>query len=201
MAPDRATLRTWSIDSSILLGALANGKADCAGLLRMLDDVNIRVTASTLLIAECARVPDPENQKKLDLFLASSRIHWVQLSRELAIKAQTLTATHARLRGPDAVHLASAIEGEAEAFFAVDRGFPYEKTIGGVLVCRPTEFPGQQPMTPQSTNATPPPSARSLNVPPVSTSRPEPSRPSARPAVPTPPLPDSSPQGLPAAEA
>jgi predicted nucleic acid-binding protein len=136
--------RRWAIDSSVVLGALKNGKSDCADLLQLIeDDSSIVVISSTLLVAECARVND-DNQPKLDQLLDSERIEWVQLTYAVAASARALTAKFDGLRGADAVFIASAVAVKCEALFADDKGFPYGETLDGVKICRPHEYPGQQ---------------------------------------------------------
>lgn len=144
------TRRRWAIDSSVVLGALKDGDGDCRKVLQAIDATpNIQAVASTLLIAECISIDrDPAAHEALDALLASSSIMWVHVTRTVALSARRIGAQHPGLRGADAVHLASAIAAQCEAFFGIDKHFKLVmgKQIEGVLVLPPGVFPGQQPI-------------------------------------------------------
>lgn len=67
-------------------------------------------------------------------------VHWVELDVPLAYEARVLSRRY-RLRGSDAVHLASAIRTKCDALMTWDRGFPIGETVEGVRVMEPSAHP------------------------------------------------------------
>ncbi len=69
-------------------------------------------------------------------------VHWVELDVPLAYEARVLSRRY-RLRGSDAVHLASAIRTKCDALMTWDRGFPIGETVEGVRVMEPAPLTRQ----------------------------------------------------------
>jgi predicted nucleic acid-binding protein len=110
--------RRLYLDADVYLGLIKGeaGRVDIArGLLRGGQDRTFRVVASTLLYAEVcghgevrAAVDLASVDQKVSAFLEHGFIEWVEVDLVVAREARRLSRAH-RLRGADAIHLASAI--------------------------------------------------------------------------------------------
>lgn len=146
MVPDYQRLY---LDADVYLG-LIKGEADrvdvARSLLRDGQDKRFGIVASTLIYAEvCGHgdvraAPDAgrgsEGQRVL-----RARIHPVGRSDlVIAREARRLSREH-RLRGPDAIHLASAIRASCDVLMTWNKNdFPVGQTVEGVEVRAPFQF-------------------------------------------------------------
>ena len=95
-------------------------------VVRWLDelDANARLQVSELTRMECRLAPlragNDELLQRYDDFFAQSDIATVDLSRAVFDRATELRARH-RLKTPDAIHLAAAIEAHCDQFWTNDR--------------------------------------------------------------------------------
>lgn len=102
----------------------------------------ITVVASTLLLAEVCgyngSVEDPKRQRSVaDEYLEDNdRIEWVEVDRFVTRQAREFSS-HLRLRGADAVHLATAARSRCNYFMSHDHRYPYGRRIGPTMVSEP----------------------------------------------------------------
>lgn len=102
----------------------------------------VRLVASWLVRAEVQSVAssriDPAVIAAVDELLDSDGVRWVAVDRFVALKAREVSrALPRRLRGADAVHLATAVLEGADYFMAIDKDFPADLKVDGVPVTRP----------------------------------------------------------------
>lgn len=101
---------------------------------------DIQVVASTFLLAEVCGwnggVPDLGRQDQVaDRFLEENpQILWVEVDRFVARESRRLSRLH-RMRGGDAVHLATAVLHDCAYFMTDDTGYPAR--VGDTRVTRP----------------------------------------------------------------
>jgi len=137
------------LDAAVYLGLIKGeaGRLDIArGLLRGGQDKRFVVVASTLLYAEvCGHgevrgaVDQTAVDQKVSAFFEHGFIQWVDVDLVVARDARRVSRAH-RLRGADAIHLASAIRASCDALMTWDNDFPIGRTIEGVDVCEPFLF-------------------------------------------------------------
>lgn len=134
------------LDSNVMI-AIAAGEAeradDCIRLLHLADAGKLQLYISTVAYVECRRgskgnerVQNGDSDDTLRKILANPRITLVELDRPTAKLARELGLSHG-LRTWDAVHLASAVQADAEVFFTYDAGFPLESCVRGVWCDKP----------------------------------------------------------------
>jgi len=94
-------------------------------LVETIQDNQHQIIASTLLLTEILVKPiKDKNQKlfdtytKIDLFFPN--FYWIQPNQAITIKAASLRANY-NLKTPDAIHLATAINQQADYFVTADR--------------------------------------------------------------------------------
>lgn len=132
------------LDSSVYIAAI-KGEEDRAetaqAILEEARKGTIQVVGSTFVIAEVIRAkgqPQPlseEDEEKIDAYVFHDFITWVEVDVTLALEARKLARAYG-LRPGDAVHLASAIRGEADQVLRWDGKWP-EGEYEGVVVCDP----------------------------------------------------------------
>jgi len=138
------------LDADVYLGLIKGeaGRVDIArALLRGGQDKRFVVVASTLLYAEVCghgEVRAAQDQaavdQKISAFFEHGFIHWVEVDLVIAREARRLSRAH-RLRGADAIHLASAIRATCDALMTWNKNdFPIGQTIEGVEVRTPSAF-------------------------------------------------------------
>ena len=89
--------------------------------------------ASRLVYAEVLSSPKLEDEilrSKVLLFLDELDIKWQEINDNVNIEAARLRRQQPKLKLVDALHLASAIISNAEAFFTNDKDLQLLKTIG-----------------------------------------------------------------------
>lgn len=78
--------------------------------------------------------------RKVSAFFEHGFIHWVEVDLVIAREARRLSCAH-RLRGADAIHLASAIRATCDALMTWNKkDFPIGQTVEGVEVRVPSVF-------------------------------------------------------------
>ncbi|WP_199421671.1 type II toxin-antitoxin system VapC family toxin [Actinotalea solisilvae] len=101
---------------------------------------DVRLTASALLLAELSSfkgdVARSEQDRIIEQYLVQGDIEWVELDLFTAQEARRLCVEY-RLRGADAVHLASAVRRGADYFMSNDKRFPYGQSIQNTKVRHP----------------------------------------------------------------
>ena len=113
-------------DSCVTIYRVENVAPWAATVVRWLDelDANARLQVSELTRMECRLAPlragNDELLQRYDDFFAQSDIATVDLSRAVFDRATELRARH-RLKTPDAIHLAAAIEAHCDQFWTNDR--------------------------------------------------------------------------------
>ncbi len=117
------------------------------GLLRGGENKRFAVVASTLIYAEVSGHGDVRAAQdavavdaKVSAFFESGFISWVEVDLVLARDARRLSREW-RLRGADAIHLASAVRASCEVLMTWNKNdFPIGQTVGGVEVREPFLF-------------------------------------------------------------
>ncbi len=113
-----------------------------ASLFDAVEDGGIRVVSSTIVLLEVLtgafRRGDDLLARKFEAALSDVEgVALIPVTREIAREAARLRATHG-LRTPDAIHIATAIEAQADEFVTMDRRLARVKEIS-VRVLGPSE--------------------------------------------------------------
>lgn len=134
------------LDSNVYLAWLRGegGRTEIAReLLTAGEQHRLTIVASTLVYAEVCghgevRSAEAEDvDAKVDAFFERGFLRWVEVDLPTARHARTLSREH-RLRGADAVHLASAVRGRAESFMTWDtKDFPIGRVIENMRIQEP----------------------------------------------------------------
>lgn len=107
-----------------------------------------KIVCSTLVAVEVLRDPQITDERVRDVegFFGRSCFVWIELTLPLALAARAMGRRH-RLRPPDAVHLATAVHGECDAFMTVDRADFPSGEYEGLPVSEPRyPFPRSLPL-------------------------------------------------------
>lgn len=106
----------------------------------------ITIVASALIAAELLKDPTVHNEDAHELrqFFRRACFVWVALDLPLAEQARELARRHT-LKPADAVHLASAIAGEADVLLTSDADFREDQRYDGLRAAQPY-FPFDRPM-------------------------------------------------------
>jgi predicted nucleic acid-binding protein len=143
------------LDSSVYIAAISleAGRCDIARqILEAADHGNIQIVASTWVAAEVIKMKgetEPlslEREVEIDSIFQNKQITWVELDLNVAVEARHVARDHG-LRPGDAVHLASAIRGNADVLLRWDGRFKGLPKIAGIDICDPywygpTRLPG-----------------------------------------------------------
>lgn len=145
------------LDTSVYIAAIKGeeGRADIAK--RILNDArggSLQIVGSTFVIAEVLRgrgeaTPlSAELERIIDEYVFHDYITWVEVDVPLALEARRLARQHG-LKPPDAIHLASAVRGEADQLLRWDDKFRLKEseTYGSVVVCEPHLTGRPEPIT------------------------------------------------------
>lgn len=130
-----ATESVVYVDSSALAKLLVQEPETRALSLYLRDR---RLTTSELAIVEVSRVErlaEPERETGATALRLLAEVDLIALSRPLLERAAELTSR--RVRSLDAIHLASALATDPNAFVAYDRRLLDAATEAGLTVARP----------------------------------------------------------------
>jgi predicted nucleic acid-binding protein len=142
--------RRLYLDADVYLG-LIKGEQDrvdiARSLLRDAQDKRFVVVASTLIYAEVcghgevrAAADAVEVDRKVSAFFEHGFIQWVEVDIAIAREARRLSREH-RLRGADAIHLASAVRASCDVLMTWNKNdFPIGQNVLGVDVREPFLF-------------------------------------------------------------
>jgi predicted nucleic acid-binding protein len=125
------------LDANVLI-AIVEGKtptADQMAFLQALDGGELDARTSELSLAECLVKPYAERNEQaiaayLELLSGRTLIATVPITRAVLLPAARLRA-ETRLKMPDAIHLATALETDCATFLSDDRGI---KSMKGLKV-------------------------------------------------------------------
>lgn len=109
---------------------------------------HVRIFASTVMFAEARGtgngVGDVSGRKKVRALLQEPSVTLVDATRRVGLLAHDIALEMPRIKGMDAVHMASAVFAEAKAFLSRDvKHFPVGQSYRGVWVDEPYEFGGE----------------------------------------------------------
>ncbi|RLK13337.1 putative nucleic acid-binding protein [Micromonospora sp. M71_S20] len=142
------TPSTVYLDSCAFLYVLnqTEGYEPVADLLRLADAGQVTVMTSPLILVEVRGAPrsadfDMARENRVRRMIDNPRLLLVEFDRPVALKARDLSWRY-RLKPADAIHLASAVIGEANAFMTFDGGFPCGTEVDGVWVDKPYKYGG-----------------------------------------------------------
>jgi predicted nucleic acid-binding protein len=82
------------------------------------------------------RPGEPVAEQFIDQYLDGVSAEWSELDILVSRDARALSWKY-KLRGGDAVHLATAVRRRADYFMSIDHAFPFEETVAGVRVMKP----------------------------------------------------------------
>lgn len=114
----------------------------CRRLIQGVDDGDLDVWCSTLVLVELPKVLAPqysiEQLVALTENLRSSAVQWVPVTEAIAVKARELSLERSIAPAYDAIMLSTAIEVGATTLMSDDReDFPVGETVDGVTVRAP----------------------------------------------------------------
>jgi|GEM_PF-4181489 len=97
-----------------------NARETCNKLLREAEEGKLEIALSTLVVAEFCPPKTQEFDDLLNKYLQRSQFIFVAVNRVIAEMARALTGKYSRLKGADAVHVATAIFSKAEVLYTYD---------------------------------------------------------------------------------
>ncbi|MDX3555170.1 type II toxin-antitoxin system VapC family toxin [Streptomyces europaeiscabiei] len=129
----------------------AEGKHSCAEVvtwLRAAHSGKVKIIASTAMFAEARATgngrPDPAAEKRIRDLLQEPYVALVDVTRRVGLLSRELGVERPRVKGMDALHLATAIEADAEVFLSRDlKAFSTGELYRGVWIEDPYEFGGE----------------------------------------------------------
>lgn len=132
------------IDTCVFINVIKRETPFWPGSLKMLlaaERGDIQLVASTLVLAEVAswngEVDPRKRDQVIEQYLTNADIQWYELDLFVVEETRRLCDSF-EMRGADAAHLATAIRARADYLVSNDKRFPYDRTVGGVKVIRPT---------------------------------------------------------------
>jgi predicted nucleic acid-binding protein len=106
---------------------------DALKILLAAERGDIHLVASTLLLTEVASykgdIDLAARDTVIEKYLENLNIEWAEVDLFTVADARKLCDQY-KLRGADAVHLATAIRRKADYFISRDKGFPYNTSVG-----------------------------------------------------------------------
>ncbi|MBN1172480.1 MAG: type II toxin-antitoxin system VapC family toxin [Micromonosporaceae bacterium] len=147
--PDNPTSVYLDSNALILAVTARPGHEPVAEILRLADTGQLTVAISTLSLVEVrgwGRTDPypPDLDHRCVAQLDHPRLLMVEFHRDVALRARRY-AHHYRLKNPDAIHLASAVEAEVDVLMTYDADFPHAQSVEGVWIDDPY-FPGGDPI-------------------------------------------------------
>jgi hypothetical protein len=138
--------RKVAIDACCFLLTITGqpGAQECARLLDAVWDDRLDLVESPAILVEVLpRHDSDDGSGKRQLVLAqleSSHVQFIDLSTTIARKAAEISVGYPKVKNLDAIHLATAIIGEADLFVTTNSTqFPMGECLDGVLVVTPAE--------------------------------------------------------------
>lgn len=111
------------LDSCVLIYYVEQNPQFFAQIDQRICDVNTRITVSDLVRMECRiqplRMANVRLLERFESFFRAPDLHYIALTRAVFDRAADLRVRH-RLKTPDALHLAAAIEGGCDEFWTTD---------------------------------------------------------------------------------
>lgn len=135
--------RKTYLDTSVYIAAFKNesGREVSGHILRAARQGRISIVASTFVMAELVHGSgrlDPMTSGQdtiIEKTLVSSRIDFIELDMDIALQARRIAREHG-LKPPDAVHIATALQADADVFLSWDDHF-LGRTIQDLACRRP----------------------------------------------------------------
>jgi predicted nucleic acid-binding protein len=129
----------------------AEGKDSCAEVvtwLRAAHSGKVKIIASTAMFAEARATgngrPDPAAEKRIRALLQEPYVALVDVTRRVGLLSRDLAVERPKVKGMDALHLATAIDASAEVFLSRDlKAFSTGELYRGVWIETPYEFGGE----------------------------------------------------------
>lgn len=133
------------LDANALIHVITNKPAGkpVAEVLRLAEAGKLTVCISVLSYVEVRGYgkndpyPADRDQQCIRL-LDSGRFTHVEFGRRVALRARKYAHSY-KLNNPDAIHLASAVEADADVFMSTDNDFPRGRHVDGVWIDEPYE--------------------------------------------------------------
>jgi len=91
---------------------------------------------------------DAAKDKQARSLVDNPRFLMIEFDREVAVKARDMVRRF-KLKNFDAIHLASAVVGQADTMMTYDEGFPQGQSVDGVWVDEPYTYGGPDLFTEQ----------------------------------------------------
>jgi predicted nucleic acid-binding protein len=115
--------------------------------LRAAQAEQVQIYATTLVLAEARggsrTAPNPVAEQRIRELLSQPYVVLADVSRRVALQARDLIVDYPKLRGWDAIHMATAIMVKADVFLTRNtKDFAVGQVVGGVWVDSPYEFGG-----------------------------------------------------------
>ncbi len=129
----------------------AEGKDSCAEVvtwLRAAHSGKVKIIASTAMFAEARATgngrPDHAAEQRIRTLLQEPYVALVDVTRRVGLLARDLAVERPRVKGMDALHLATAIDASADVFLSRDlKAFSTCERYRGVWLEEPYEFGGE----------------------------------------------------------
>ena len=120
--------QTIAIDTNILISAFNNPQGNSGELLDKIINSPTQVFISTLVFEEfLVKIYREKLEKDITLYedflTAGGLFTVVDMNRQIAKKAAQVRS-NTNIKAPDAIHIATAIESKAKAFFTSDKRIP-----------------------------------------------------------------------------
>jgi predicted nucleic acid-binding protein len=108
----------------------------------------VRIIASTVMFAEArghSNGPhDSEAEQTIRTLLQEPYVTLVDVTRRIGLLARDISIERTRVKGMDAVHMATAVYAEADVFLSRDlKAFTVSEKYKGVWVDEPYEYGGE----------------------------------------------------------
>lgn len=129
----------------------AEGKHSCAEVVTWLQAAHrgqVKIIASTAMFAEARGTgngrPDPTAEQRIRNLLQEPYVALVDVTRRVGLLSRDIAVERPRIKGMDALHLATAVEADAEVFLSRNfRDFTSGDRYRGVWLEEPYEYGGE----------------------------------------------------------
>jgi predicted nucleic acid-binding protein len=108
----------------------------------------VKIIASTAMFAEARGTgngrPDPTAEQRIRNLLQEPYVALVDVTRRVGLLSRDIAVERPRIKGMDALHLATAVEADAEVFLSRNfRDFTSGDRYRGVWLEEPYEYGGE----------------------------------------------------------